>query len=451
MQIIYIKEEKRYSKSELKTKLNYEKKEEELDKFIKKLEELNIIILVKENNEYKYKFSYVGIIYYKNLIFVYPKYISIEISDKKRFYRKFINILKYYIKKEDIDQEKLFIIDSIKNNNEIKNNYFDLIFEILEYYYEYGLYQSDKKTYEVNGNGNIDWTKTINEKNGYSINNKIHYLEYLTKEKKKNREYIIRKIQKNILTEIFEFFSEIDLIDFLGSNPVYFKKNNIANYSNQYIISILNLELGQVFNDNKIRLLELLKKYYSDYKEKFNNNLLLFGTTSFNIFWEKICQRVLKNDYESIIDIIEKKRKPSWNIKGEDDFLSGSPLKPDLLIYKSISDEKHFIILDAKYYSIEEFSESGNNLPNTSDISKQHVYEMQFKELVDDNKFYNIFIFPSSKNEIINFGTVHLEYMTSYNINNIKLILLPSDKIYDYYINDSDVDKKLLRKIIETF
>ena len=97
----------------------------------------------------------------------------------------------------------------------------------------------------------------------------------------------------------------------------------------------------------------------------------------------------------------------------------------------------YFIILDSKYYNI------SKSVPGVESITKQYLYELAFKEFMELHNFQNVkncFLFPIIGDEIINFGLIEWEMFKKLDLQDIQLILLPVDIIYQIFLNNDFLD-----------
>ena len=152
---------------------------------------------------------------------------------------------------------------------------------------------------------------------------------------------------------------------------------------------------------------------------------------------------------KKLIDIIEK---PKWTYTGN---IASATLIPDTItIYNDVND-KYFIILDAKYYN--PLLEKGilpQRQPGIESITKQYLYQLVYKELIDDNnyKVKNVFIFPTELNDIVDKSYVEMDMFTKgpYKLEPIFVKFIPAIESYDLYLQNKKFEiKKVI--VIENY
>lgn len=228
-----------------------------------------------------------------------------------------------------------------------------------------------------------------------------------------------------------------------------------------YILYKINNELNIQFNTRKILLLKtiytfLIQEKYKDSQNCFN----MYGTTSFNIVWEKVCANVfnnqlnkklselnlsyIPNDYnknQTLLSIIEK---PVWNLtKYNDEIVADGTLIPDIVNVKQQDDTLYFTILDAKYYVITSNGTKIFNAPGIKDITKQYLYQLayrKFTESFNNSQFINCFLVPTEGGSFNNLGHVSFSILHDLNLSNIKIFEIPTKIVFQEYIKNSHID-----------
>ena len=383
-------------------------------------------------------------------VLAYPKYISDEniIQDTKENFIKFKKVLKVVRKYKNRISQNLAISDETIST--LDSN-LGLKLQILNQYYEKGLYNKEKEKIVNNGNGEILWDRTINENTSYIINDIPIYLDTVNREKVTDFMNTIREIHGVILSEISLRLKELlEVIDFV---PVILTNKSLNDLGNlDYLCYLLELELGQQFQTEERELLNELILYIKNASSDSHGKFELFGTSSFNLVWEDICSVVYQNhldytfnqleiinpqssfsDYTTIKEYIEK---PKW-LNFDDQFISSkSTLELDVLNI----DAGEFNIYDAKYYNIEFKNGKVYGQPGVSDITKQYLYQLVFNDVIKINnlKANNNFIIP--KDNPIKDGEIYTEtkmdmfHNVDKGLKPIKVIARDCDKIFDEYL-----------------
>ena len=401
-------------------------------------------------NKNNYVFIHVGmVIVGKVCFFVYPKYINDVSLDAKNGYKKFKQILSVIRKYKS--KEQLYMIAGTGDTTEF--NLLSFTLDLLQDYYENGLYSSDKVVIEENGSGEILWEKSINENNVYFSNKIPVYLDFYTVNDVLNEEDIFRRLHRLIITKCCEEIKEI--LEILAIPHVMISDERLENFGNkEYIKYQLMQEITQQFVSRKQAILYKMITYI---ERKENNKSIegisFVGTNSFNLVWEDVCSCVMDNCLNKTLSEIglksygDKKTsdmlinlipKPKWkHNKSGIIHEAKKTLIPDLI---SIHDGK-LSIYDAKYYKIKLDQKNLNNNPGIGDITKQYLYELSYRKLADKNKLEidrNAFLMPSDgdKEEVLGIASIDIfsDYDKENMFNDIEIILKPCEAMYKEYI-----------------
>lgn len=465
MKIEIFKENKFYLLKEVFKDYTFEEQERILKslidlKLIKKisqnsdleLEDLLDIDRIKiEKGEILYKFTYVGIVSIEdNSFIIYPKYLKDETIENEKIsnYIKLKEILKVIRKyNKSKEQEQFFSNDDDSSNF----NLITLVLELLEDYYQNGLYFNEKRIVELNGEGEILWNKTINENIAYfNASKKPIYLDFYTSNSQINEEDFFRRLHSYILTDSCKKVET--LLNILDIEPINISTQNLEDFGDtDYILYRLNNEENRQFITRKKKVLEILKVYILK-KENSNrdDNISFVGVNSFNLVWEEVCSVALDNslnkslkelslshyDNRTLLEIIDK---PKWRAKSSGNEFEKETLKPDIVIISDIIN-KELEIYDAKYYNIDFSSEGIKGQPGIGDITKQYLYELAYFKK-GFNIIKNAFLMPidSETETDIYLGEVNLELFNillenEYKLKSIEVILKPCSCIYQKYL-----------------
>ena len=465
MKIGIFKENKLYSLKEVFKDYIFEEQEKILKglielKLIKKiskisdleLEDLLDIDRIKiEKGDILYRFTYVGMISIEdNSFIIYPKYLKDETIEKERInnYIKLKEILKVIRKyNKSKEQEQFFLSDDNSSNF----NLITLVLELLEDYYQNGLYFNEERIIELNGEGEILWNKTINENIAYfNSSKKPIYLDFYTSNSQINEEDFFRRLHSYILTDSCQKVET--LLNILDVEPVNISTQDLEDFGDaNYILYRLNNEENRQFITRKKKVLEMLKVYILK-KENSNkdNNISFVGVNSFNLVWEKVCSVVLNNslnktlkelslshnDNRTLLEIIDK---PKWRDRFSGNEYEKDTLKPDTVIVSNIAN-KELEIYDAKYYNIDFSSEGIKGQPGIGDITKQYLYELAYLKK-GFNIIKNAFLMPvdNETETDIYLGEVNLELFNillenGYKLKPIEVILKPCSYMYQKYL-----------------
>lgn len=434
---VVVQENKEYSDFQLISKLKTNRNG--FESIVDKLKEKGI--LVKEKGSFKFKF--VGICIVDNkIIFINPKYLSDDMENQV-----VLRLLMEYSGREILDiEEEEYLSYDYKNDANILGT----IDYILKDYFENGLYMNLEKILDINGPGRIDWNRTI-ERNSVIFNKKGQpvYTELVTWENNINNNFIITNIHKYIINQCFEKLNELGLLDIFNYEYLEFEINK--EYDEEFMLSKLNKELNNQFEDRKVNILKamisFINKAGSDAEDE---PIILFGTKSFHVIWEKVNSYIFSNQYNTLSKCIPI---PKWKtLKGKWIDSRKNKIRPDILkLYK-----ENFMILDAKYYNIELNDTYINGNPESYDVVKQFTYQSAFENLKNDEyvskiktpenekeiekirsskKIINAFIYPKEIDQIYEIlGFVKLDI---FNLAPILNIYISPKIIFERYINNN--------------
>ncbi|MDM0451027.1 LlaJI family restriction endonuclease [Clostridium perfringens] len=428
---------------------------------------LNILVkrnIIKYDIHGNIKFNYVGLILVKNIpIFVKPKYsVSNNKDTELELLKNIIKLLNDFSEREKLDSSN---IDSIEFESEIEeNNLISIINFLLEDYIENGLYKNEVNSYELNGDGDIDWDKTIDEVDPLVINNQWVYTDLITKNSIIDTDRFITMLHAKIINQCMELLNKTGLNNILKYNIEAIEKciDNIED--KDYIFYEIDKEITVQFSDRKRRVLKAIKSYLEQKSGTEENDLLLYGTRNFKWIWEVICGYIFDNEFikDGSLSKYEKYgiESPEWTIYGdgivsldESTILKEKKnrLTPDILKVTEYNGQKYLLILDAKYYNVivEKGKIKGN--PGIEDITKQYLYHSVLsnymnREGIDENNVINAFLFPSELDSYIQ-GKVSIGFMEKFFEKPVNLVQLNVNEVINRYCNNKKFN---LNKFIES-
>ena len=474
---VYIREQKRYTKKELLTMFRFN--ENEIEKFIKELKSYGVVKAVKNepgqkdltdlneedieitddtlaNEEIYYVFTFVGVITFGNRVLkCYPKYIT-----KPNPYEEVKEVLKVLNKYSSSEQMiKMF-------NGEDKKGSFNLLAVILylmQDYYENGIYSNSEDIVEVNGEGSILWNQTISD--GFAIINedKPYYVELYTHHTIDDEYDYFTRLHKTVLTECSKQLDEAGLLGLFEYDSLELSEETLDDFGEtEYILYRLQSELNVQFNTRRQLLLKSIYAYISQQKTLTDQSCVsLFGTTSFNLVWEKVCADVfdnklhialgklklpvpLQDGYKKTAELIDIIDKPQWFGKREDSSFfikeSQETLRPDLIGIYNVDGQSVFVIFDAKYYCIQlEENKVLRGQPGVGDVTKQYLYQLAYGNFIKDHGIYgvkNCFLMPTEKDEVVDLGYARMPMLEGLNLENISIRLMPARFMYHCYLDN---------------
>lgn len=482
----YVREQKRYTKNELKSIFSFD--EAGVEKFIKSLKAYGVLKSVKNNTaqlemsdlldedieitdetaesgDCLYVFTYVGVITSgSRVIKVYPKYL---LSQKEPLaeMKQIIKVLERYSNSEEQ------IINIFNGDGENRSfNILAVILFLLNDYYEYGIYTNSEDIIEINGEGEILWGKTIDESFAMIEDNRPYYMEFYTGKTVEDDMDYFKRLHECVLTECSKQLHDAQLDDLFGMDALALSEETLLDFGDRdYILERLHKELNIQFNTRRQILLKTIYTYISQDRRMLeeNDGISMFGTTAYHAVWEKVCATVFDNKLsttlgqlkmavpladefkdrssETLISIIEK---PKWKGIDMEEVDATDTLIPDLISIPQINGADYFLIFDAKYYNIQ--LEKGKSLrgnPGVGDVTKQYLYQLAYKDFIKAHNISvvkNCFLMPTEKNVIIKKGIVRMPMLEALGLENIQIRLIPASMLYERYLAKGKMNMGLL-------
>lgn len=482
----YVREQKRYTKNELKKIFSFD--EAGVEKFIKNLKAYGVLKSVKnstaqlemsdlldedieitdetaESGDCLYVFTYVGVITSgSRVIKVYPKYL---LSQKEPLteMKQVVKVLERYSNSEE---QIINIFNGDGDNRSF--NILAVILFLLNDYYEYGIYTNSEDIIEINGEGEILWGKTIDESFAMIEDGRPYYMELYTGKTVEDDMDYFKRLHECVLTECSKQLHDAQLDELFGMDELVLSEETLLDFGDRdYILERLHKELNIQFNTRRQILLKTIYTYISQDRRMLEENegISMFGTTAYHAVWEKVCADVFDNKLntalgqlkmsvpladefksrssETLINIIEK---PKWKGTDMEEVEASDTLIPDLISIPQINGADHFLIFDAKYYNIQ--LEKGKSLrgnPGVGDVTKQYLYQLAYKDFITAHNIdvvKNCFLMPTEKNEIIKKGTARMPMLEALGLENIQIRLIPASMLYERYLAKGKLDLGLL-------
>jgi hypothetical protein len=441
--ITFFKEWEAYTESEISKELQLETGG--FETFKKVMRESKIL---EQNENLTYSFKFVGLLEYnQRFVFFLPKYFSGGGSHAEL--KQLVKLFLEYSKRENLDEDEIETLGNMEDENQF--NFLSVVDFLLTDYVENGLYENEKRIYELNGEGEINWFITVEEQEAYLRKGRPVYMDVVTEYQFRDEDDLIRQIHKSVLSQCSLYMEQLAFLDDFQYAAVDYDLTLEELGSTEHLVYVIENELHQQFNDRKQRVLRALNYFLTQEKGmKAEEQLRLFGTRAFHVVWEKVCAYILGNEYEQYKDDIPK---PVWTDFRTEEENETETLKPDIL--KKISRLRSFFIVDAKYYTTS-FNARGrltNNSPGIGDVIKQYMYEKALKTSLglEGYSWYNLFLLPTERMDEL-FGKVALPFLAEQKPIFLMRIQAPNaysmyiqQKVYsvDFYLNVRDeIDKK---------
>lgn len=483
----YVREQKRYTKNDLKNYFSFD--EAGVEKFIKHLKAYGVLKSVEYSDKQRnmsdlleddveitdetamsgdclYVFTYVGVITFGNrIVKVYPKYLLEEKQEPVEEMKQVIKVLEKY---NNSEKQIINVFNGDGDNRSF--NILAVILFLINDYFEYGIYTNSEDIVEVNGDGEILWGKTIDESFAIIEDNKPYYMDlYTGKNVEDDRDYF-KRLHECVITECSRQLKNSQLDVLFDIDTVELLEETLLDFGDtDYILERLYKELNVQFNTRRQILLKTIYTYISQDKRMLeeNDGISMFGTTAYHAVWENVCAEVFDNKLKTtlgqlkmsvplaksfsekskdkLIDIIEK---PKWQGIDMEEQEAADTLVPDLISIPQVNGEDYFIIFDAKYYNIQlEKGKSVRNNPGVGDVTKQYLYQLAYKDFIKAHNIAvvkNCFLMPTEKNQIIKKGIARMPMLEALGLKNIQIRLIPATLLYQHYLSHTKLDISLL-------
>lgn len=278
----YVREQKRYTKNDLKSKFFFD--EDGVEKFIKNLKAYGVLKSVKntddqlemsdlvdddveitdetaESGDCLYVFTYVGVITCgSRVIKVYPKYLLSKKDDNVLDEMKqIVKVLERYSRSEEQ------IINVFNGDGENRSfNILAVILFLINDYYEYGIYTNSEDIIEVNGEGEILWGKTIDESFAMIEDNRPYYMELYTEKSVEDDMDYFKRLHECVLTECSRQLRDAQLDALFDMDAIELSEETLADFGDkEYVLERIIKELNLQFNTHRQILLKTLYAYVS--------------------------------------------------------------------------------------------------------------------------------------------------------------------------------------------
>lgn len=475
---VYLKELNKYTVEDFKSRINGTDKEKEQE--IELLLSHNLLKRAggsnageaepdeldapSQGNEKFLALKYVGlIITQNNIICSYPKYITKETENLSDDFIKVLEVIKRLNSRE----LKLTLSHDTADRNSMP--ILAIILEIIRQYMTNGLYIKNEQIQELNGDGEINWERTIGETEALLMRKRPFYPDMYTERNQWNENDYFHRLHKCIVTDCYQYISSSELARMLNINGgmKYDKKLNDFG-SAKVIIQKLKKELSSQFVTWKKIAIRLMIAYLNQSTEKQErHSIVYYGTNALNITWEKACAAVLGNQMDtsiSNIKLLDDKTKklykdtlgkiiehPIWVPAGAhaESGPAADTLIPDTVAVKLNKDNKLILVIyDAKYYNIRLTSDSVSGQPGIESITKQYLYHLAYKDFMTKagiSDIENIFLFPT-EGPSCDIGYVTLPMMAKLGLNNIGAIKLNANYVWDTFLKG---EQKELHELLD--
>lgn len=306
--------------------------------------------LVKKDNV----FNFVGFIFENDtLLSVFPKHFF-DNEDKKNTDNisiLFNTICKYINREKNNPNANKFIGDK----RFFEADYpFEPFFEIYNYYNKYGIFKEEEYQYKNNLNGKISWKKTIQKSNVIISDDNLIFTPLFAKYKTYKNDFISECMTFviNHTINTFPFFLKLSPI-----NERCSKMDFIAN--RKFVLRQLYKYKNYIYKDNNKKLLSNLIDFFEQIDKKPKGGSYHFKIRYFDRIWETIVEEYL-NDYfvdvkkndegiqELVFNTKFKSSKPRF--KSQPFSIENKEKSKEIIPDHYYENEEKIYVFDSKYY-----------------------------------------------------------------------------------------------------
>lgn len=221
------------------------------------------------NSENGFTFCFVGIAYTENCVLkCFPKYFEND-ADEKSFGENSANILHF---KKVLRAIQKYKSDKCENlhiyyDTEEKGSFNRLAMELflLEDYFTNGIYTNEREIIETNGEGQIDWNRTIGDAFAFIKNARPYYVDLQTVEFRDNSQDFFRLLHECVLTKCSRELQIAGILDLFDIAPVQLNAKPVSDFGDiDYIKYRLEAEIKSQFITKKKNLLRAMYIFLSE-------------------------------------------------------------------------------------------------------------------------------------------------------------------------------------------
>jgi len=369
-----------------------------------------------------------------NVVITLPKVFNVNttnIKQRNNSIKLLINVLEKYkqkVKQTNIIEHQDNLVDNFGDKFQ-----FNTCIKIIQDFLLKGYYIETEAYYAKAKAGNINFKRTIKQKQGYISNNQLVYLDFIVRKNKITTDNPIHLIHKYIVEQCVYYVGW-----FFPS--FQYERNVKLPFSYKTAIQIINKEIQKTFLDHKKVLLKRLKDFLiGAEKISENSGKLFLKVKKYEHVWEEMLRVVLGNEENKSFN-----SKSSWWTEDHTLIKNNSESMPDIIY----TGQKYTLVLDAKHYS---YSVDGvKSMPGTVDINKQIAYSLAIKHTRRREYVLDAFLLPHNNKEVFSyFGYATSEFMKNKKVHGI---FVDVNSVMNRYVSNKeakDFQNELYRMLVE--
>lgn len=413
-----------------------------------------------------YAFNFCGVVYVEDLLIrCYPKYIRKGEAESEQFELSFRKAMRAVRRYHEHREQHIYSV----RRGERYGNLLGIIRALLEDYAHHGLYRTKRHEYEVNGEGETDWQRTLERYQPVFVRAegrlKPVYMERDTDRVRTDEGNFFRQVHMAVLNACSQIIRDMSLADLFPVRGIRFPSVKLSNLgSRRHILRRLHREYERQYAETRRQILALLIIFIERRgDERRDRPLTFFGTNAMNLVWEKALAEVLDNQLDEKIGsiaalpqelrrsykdrdkkLIEIIGKPQWFLYNSRKAAETATLIPDTIAIH----EDGFVIYDAKYY-VPDIRRKGDGFsiarqPALESVTKQYLYQMAYKDFLEHfglaDKVQNVFVIPhehqphdKAEGSFSQFGEVDFTILSQYTGARVKAYYADADDVWQAY------------------
>jgi hypothetical protein len=387
-----------------------------------------------------WKISFVGAAVLSGRPFWFaPKYAAnLDAARRPQSIRAVVRALQNYSRRNtQLIEECRYLTSPISGGN---GGILALADWLIRDYCKSGIYRRSARAHEWNGQGSVNWSRTIAAGELVISNGQPLYLKRQTRKISADLSYVVASLHRYAIEESLKLYGP--LLGYSGISTDHERAEVLRHLPPLSLIAaVLQRELRQAYADRSIQLLRVLAAWFGDQAHSGQTSVQLYGTSHFHTVWEAACGAVLANEFEQWRAYMPK---PRWiSLSGE---VQEEPtLRPDIIRGIGKASDKVLVLADAKYYAlIMPPCLSGN--PGVQDVAKQLFYERVLKQPASENgyaRIVNCFLLPTEEDDIARIrGKVEMDGLDA---GPVKVIYLSAHEILSRYVSSASISDADLR------
>ncbi|MGI6535098.1 MAG: LlaJI family restriction endonuclease [Eggerthellaceae bacterium] len=407
------------------------------------------------SDDERYQFRYVGIVVACGVVIIcYPKYIRRKDGPTDDELKQMLRVLRRLDGYGELPRPR---------HGGASADRLAVIVRLLELYEERGVYTNFEETRVLNGNGVIDWGRTVDTINPILSEGQPVYLDLWTRKTRRDETDVVTRLHRAILTECSRFLTRCGVAELLGIGEVELSAETVDDFGDAEALDwMLERERASQFVTWKQEAIDLMRLYLGGAgTSAVADEVLCMGTTAYYHAWELACKKAFGDLLDTRLGDLPIGLAEGWRERANEKLLQIIPrplwarpdgtglgdvdtLIPDTVTIATNGDGSWLLcIYDAKYY-VPELGGKITRQPGVESVTKQFLYQSAYRQFVVDHGFdrvVNAFLVPSEGDEPTFLASVSFNEVMGPLVNeipqfsdHIDMWSLPAGEIFECYL-----------------